>query len=178
MCFFVLVLVCFFWVSSGKRSRRTGRFWKECNTSNNQIPEIASGNTVHSQTIQRNNFRFCRTVRDRTLFLTHPTYGNECSTSEDTQNSPRSRCRIFKVPSKVSVLDQSQSTMLCRITHMALLSVITRVMNVRDHTSQAFVTSSGPFCDRSCQFVYRPKNVRSTNSGQISAFHDDLRANF
>ena len=48
---------------------------------------------------------------------------------------------------------------------LALLSVITRVMNVRDHTSQAFVTSYGPFCDRSCQFVYRPQNVRSTKFG-------------
>ena len=45
------------------------------------------------------------------------------------------------------------------------LSVIICVMNVRNHPSQAFVTSSGPLCDSSNKFV--TKNVKSTNSGQL-----------
>ena len=50
-------------------------------------------------------------------------------------------------------------------------------MNVRDQTSQAFVTSSGPFGDSSCKFLYKPKTVLSTNSGQIKTFQDNSRAN-
>ena len=41
-----------------------------------------------------------------------------------------------------------------------------------------FVTCSCPFCDSSCEFVCRPKNVRSTKACQIQAFQDDLRADF
>ena len=33
----------------------------------------------------------------------------------------------------------------------------TRVMNVADQSSKAFVTGSSPFCDSSCKFVYGPK---------------------
>ena len=43
-------------------------------------------------------------MKDWSLFLTHPTYRNECSTSEDTLNSPRGRFWVFKVPSSVRVL--------------------------------------------------------------------------
>ena len=43
----------------------------------------------------------------------------------------------------------------CCISHMTILLVFTRVMNVGDQTSEAFVTSSGPFCDCSWLFVYR-----------------------
>ena len=41
------------------------------------------------------------------------------------------------------------------------------VMSVRNQTSHAFVAASGTFFDSSCKFVYRPKNVKSTNSVQI-----------
>ena len=43
------------------------------------------------------------------MFLTHPTYKTKCSTSEDTQSSTRYWFRIFKSPSKIWVLKQSQS---------------------------------------------------------------------
>ena len=56
------------------------------------------------------------------------------------------------------------------------LSVIMCVMNVRNQTSQAFVTSSCPFCNCSSKFVYGPKNVRSTSSCQVQAFPDYLWA--
>ena len=38
--------------------------------------------------IQRNDFRLCRTVREKSLLLAHPTDGDKCSTSEDTQDCP------------------------------------------------------------------------------------------
>ena len=53
-------------------------------------------------------------------------------------------------------MEQSQSTLLRRVTHMAIVSVITRVINVRDQTIDALVSCSCPFCDCSCQFVYVP----------------------
>ena len=116
------------------------------------------------------------------LFLSHPTHENKCSTSEDTYKNPpppsRSGFRVFEISSKVWVLEQTQSTMLSRITHMTKVSVITRVVNVGNQTSQAFVTSSSPFCDSSCKFVYGPKNVRSTNSCQLQAFQDNLGSYF
>ena len=64
--------------------------------------------------------------------------------------------------------------MLSRVTHMAILTVITRVMNVRNQTSTAFVTGSSPFCDSSCKFVHGAKNVKSTNSCHVQAFEDTL----
>ena len=48
-------------------------------------------------------------------------------------------------------------------------------MNGRNQTCQAFVTCSGPFRDSSCQFVYSPKNVRSTKWVQKKAFQDNIR---
>ena len=61
---------------------------------------------------------------------------------------------------------------------MTMLSVITRVMNVGDQKNEAFATCSAPFCDSSCKFVHGPKNVKSTNSGQVQAFQDNLWAYF
>ena len=49
-------------------------------------------------------------------------------------------------------------------------------MNVSDQTRQTFVTSLGPFCDRSSMFVHRPKNVRSPNTSQVQAFQNNLWA--
>ena len=42
-------------------------------------------------------------------------------------------------------------------------------MNVRYQSIQALVTCFGPFCDRSCKFVFSPKNIRSPNTCQIQA---------
>ena len=51
----------------------------------NQIPKIKSVKSIHAWTrIKRDNLRFRRTVSNRCLFLAHPTYGNKCSTSENT----------------------------------------------------------------------------------------------
>ena len=47
---------------------------------------------------------------------------------------------------------------------------ITREMNVRNQTSQAFVTISGQVCDCSIKFIHRPKNVRSTKPCHMHAF--------
>ena len=42
-------------------------------------------------------------------------------------------------------------------------------------TKKVTVTGSCPFGDCSRQFVYRAKNVRSTNSCQVQAFQEILR---
>ena len=51
--------------------------------------------------------------------------------------------------------------MLSCISHMTILSVITRVLNVQRFKR---VTSSCPIFDCSSQFVDRPENVKCTNS--------------
>ena len=55
---------------------------------NNQIQHIESGNPVQFQScIQRDDFGFCCTVRNGSLFLAHPTYWNKRMTSKNTQYS-------------------------------------------------------------------------------------------
>ena len=80
----------------------------------------------------------------------------QLASAADTQCSTRSRFWVFKISGKVRVLQQSQSALLCGISHMTTLLKATRVVFSRNQTSQASVTSSGPFCDRSCKFVYWP----------------------
>ena len=57
---------------------------------------------------------------------------------------------------KIGVLKQSQSALFGSITHTTKLFVITRMMNVWNQSIQTFVTSFGPFCDRSRKFVQWP----------------------
>ena len=73
-------------------------------------------------------------------------------------------------PAKPESWNRPNRPMLSRVSHMAILSMIICVMNVCYQTSQASVTGSCPFCDCSCKFVHRPKNVKSTNSCQTQAF--------
>ena len=111
-CFFVLVLVCFLQASSPKGFPVPERYEKK----------MKCGNSVHAKTsIQRDNFRFIGTGRDWSLFLLHPNLW-ERMLDFQRYNSPRGWFRIFKVPSKVRVLEQSQSTVLCCNT-LAILSV-------------------------------------------------------
>ena len=79
------------------------------------------------------------------------------------------------VSSNIWVLKKTWSAMLSCITHMTILSTVVCVMNVWNQTSQAFVTSSCPLRACSSKLVYRPKNVKSTNSCQVQAFQDNLR---
>ena len=67
--------------------------------------------------------------------------------------------------------------MFSTLSHVKVLPVATRVMNARNHTGQASVTSSGPFRDCSCQFVHRPQNSRSVDTRQVNAFKEDCGAN-
>ena len=68
------------------------------------------------------------------------------------------RCRfwILKISCKIVVLKQSQSALFGSVSHMTILFVFTCMMNVRDQTTWSFVTSLGPFCDRSCKFIHWP----------------------
>ena len=90
----------------------------------------------------------------------------------------RSWFRVFKVTSKIRVLEWTQSTMLSRVTHMTILSAVTCVMNVWNQTSLSFVTSSCPSGDWSCQCVHRPQDVWSSNPCHVQACQDNLWANF
>ena len=101
-----------------------------------QIPSIKCGYTIQPQScIQRNDFRFCWTVRNWSLFLTHPTYRNECMTSKNAQCSTRSGFWIFKISCKIGVLKQSQPALLGSITHINILFVLTYVMDARYQTT-------------------------------------------
>ena len=138
---------------------------KNCN---DQIPWIKCKTTIQPQScIQRNDFLFCWTVRNWSLFLTHPTYRNKCMTSKNAQCSTRSGFWILKISSKIGVLKQSQSALLGNITHITILFVSTCVMDVRYQTIQAFVTGFGPFCNGSFKFVHWPWNIRSSNTCQV-----------
>ena len=79
-------------------------------------------------------------------------------------------------PAKSDSRNNPNRQCCAEITHMAILSVVTRAVNVGNQTSQASETSSCPFCDCSCQFVHRPKNVWSSTASHVQAFQDDLRA--
>ena len=110
------------------------------------IPQVKSSDTVQTQTnIQWYHLWFCSTARHWCLLLAHRAYGNECSTPKDFHNSSRGRLWVFKVSSKIRILGQTHFVMLCSISHMAALSVITRVLNVSVQTSQVSATSSCSF---------------------------------
>ena len=97
------------------------------------------------------------TVWNWSLLLTHPTYWNKCMTSKKrTKCSTWCSFWILKIFCKIGVLKQSQSALFCSVTHIAILSVFTCMMNVRNQSIQASVTGFGPFCDRSCKFVHWP----------------------
>ena len=73
--------------------------------------------------------------------------------------------------SKVWVLKQTQSVMLCRVSYMTILSEIVRVMNVRNQLCQASVTCLSPSCDSSrTSLLTDHRDVKSSNSCQVQAF--------
>ena len=121
---------------------------------------VGSGHVSHLW----NDFRLCRLVRNRSLFLAHPTDWKECSTSK---TPPEVDVWIFKITSTVWVLQQTQSTTLCRVSHVTILSEIVCVMNVRNQLCQASVTCLSPFCEWSRKLVDRPQGVRSSKSCQV-----------
>ena len=72
-----------------------GWVWLQWNTSIDQITKIQSWDTVHPWSSgQRNHLSFCRTVRNWSLFLAHPTYWRV--TSQKAQDSARCWFRILK----------------------------------------------------------------------------------
>ena len=72
----------------------------------------------------------------------------------------------FQGPHRSLSLETNSSPMLCCISQMTKLLMMTRGMNVGYETSQAFVTSSSPFCNSTCKYVDGRRNVKSTNSGR------------
>ena len=115
---------------------------------NNQVPEIKSWNLTHAQTcIKRDNLGFRWAVCGWCLFSCT---SNLLERMYDFQICTKVHPRTILI---LQDLRQNQSpetilsTMLCRTTHMAILYVITRVMNARDQTYWTFVASSGPLGD-------------------------------
>ena len=86
---------------------------------------------------------------------------------KNAQCSSRSGFWIFKVSREVRVLKLSQSALFASISHMTILFVSTRVMNLWNQSIQACVTNLGPFCDGSCELTHWPQNIRSSNSCQV-----------
>ena len=100
-------------------------------------------------------------------------------TSKNAQCSTWCIFWILKISCKIGVLKESQSALFSSITHTTiLLLVFTCMMNVGDQTSQASVTSSCPLRDRSCKFLHWPQNIRSSNTCQVQAFQNNMRAYF
>ena len=63
-----------------------------------------AGKPSNLKPVAKDNFRFCWTVWNWSLFLAHPTYWNKCMTSENAQRSSRSGFRIFKISLDIRVL--------------------------------------------------------------------------
>ena len=104
------------------------------------------------------------------LFLTHSTDWNKRMTSQNAQCS--TWCRFWIFFSSLSKSDSWNSPSLqCLCTCFAMFPtwqyVFTCMMNVRGQTTQSFVTSFGPLCDRSCKFFHWPYNIRSSNKCQV-----------
>ena len=92
---------------------------------NHNVPKIKSKWPIHTlSSIQRYNFRF----------LAHPSDGDTSSTSEDTPDTTWGWFWVLKVASKVWVLKQSKSAVLCCVSHMTILTEIVCVINVRNQS--------------------------------------------
>ena len=165
VCFFLMMLVCFFW------ARRMQHF-------NNHIPEIESGiSSNRRQTSKEITSSSVELRATEVCFLHIQLVGRNVRLPNMNTIPPEVDFEIFKVSSKVSLgpipIDNAapyypHGNIVCG--HLC--------DECRNQTSQAFVTGSCPIRDHSCQFVYEPKNVKTTNSCQIQAFQDILRAYF
>ena len=74
---------------------------------------------------------------------------------------------VLKVTSKIWVLKKAQSTMLCCISRMATLTIVSCVMNVWNQSCQSFITSLCPFCAWWSKFVHQ---CRRTSHGFCLGF--------
>ena len=98
--------------------------------------------------------------------------------SENAQCSTWSRFWVLKISREVRVLKQSQPALFCSITHITILLKFTCMMSIWNQSIQAFVTSSGPFRNRSCKFVHWPENIKSSITCQVQAFQNNFRGYF
>ena len=108
-----------------------------------------------------NNISFCRNLWNWCLFLAHPTWWHKSVSPENAQTSSCCWLGAFEVSCKIRVLTQSESVMLCCVSHTTILPVSTCVMNVRDQRGNLlslavvhFVTAWAS--DSMSKFVHRP----------------------
>ena len=120
--------------------------------------------------MQRNDFRFCRTVGYWCLLLAHPNWwGQLFGFQRNIRLSPK-LILSPQVASKVWVSKWTQSTVLSRVTHVTVLSEVICVMTEWNQSCPSSDASLSPCCNFSCKFVDRPQNVWSPNSCQVQAF--------
>ena len=129
---------------------------KEWNTSKTKFQRSKAGipsmRKPASREIIPNCVELCET---KDCFLHIQLFGTNVS-PENAQNSSRCWFWVFEISCKIRVVKQSQPALLCCVSHIRILLVFTRVVYVKNQTSQAFVTSFGPFCNCSCKFLYKP----------------------
>ena len=78
------------------------------------------------------------------------------------QTPPEVDFESSRSPAKSESGNNPSLHLLCCVSHITILPVITCMMNVRDQTRQAFVTRFCPFCcDRTSKIVHRPQNISS-----------------
>ena len=105
---------------------------------------------------KKKDFCFRRTMRNWSLFLAHPTCWHERVTSENAQESTWGWCWVFWISSIFRILKQSQSEMLCGVSHLTMLFEFTCVVNVRNQTCWTLVACSRPFCDGTGKLIHWP----------------------
>ena len=127
--------------------------WKHVSRSHKSRPGIPSNLNPASKGMISGSVELCET---EVCFLHIQLSGTNVRLPK-MQCSSRSGFWILKISCKIGVLKTvPQPALFCSITHIAILFVFTCVMNVRYQSIQAFVTSFGPFCNRSCKFVHWP----------------------
>ena len=162
-CFFVLAVECFSQcLSRNKLPRVLGWCKEECNTSTTKSQRSRAGKPsmrraackeTTSDSVELWKFASCTSNLWERMF----------DSWRYTGFSPRSilSLRGLQPDQHPTTIPLSNAVLY---SHTTVLSVVTRAVNVRYQTSQAFVTSSCAFCDCSCHFVYRPKNVWSSTA--------------
>ena len=130
--------------------------------------------SMRTPAFERNDFSFCRTVWNWSLFLAHPTYWQKRVTSENTQDTSWGWFRVFKVSRKIRVLKQSKSALLCCVSHMPILFEFTCMMNgTRSNVLTVCHKTLSTLWPHARKFIHRPQNIRS----QKQTFQNNRWAN-
>ena len=95
-------------------------------------------------------------LRNWSLFLTHPADWNERVASKMHNVPPEVDLESSRSPAKSESWNSPNLHCFAVCPTWQDCFLFTCMMNARNQWIQAFVTSFGPFCDRSCKFVHWP----------------------